>query len=371
MKRAGLVLLAVSVAIGLVAAPVAAKGDPRLDESVADCSAGTSCTITWPVAATPLNIYASTDINAIDRSTPVFTSLGNETTTTVSGLDPAKRYYFELVLGTAKNGVVIADRSLRLPTSPNSRDIGGYETKDGHHVKWGTVFRSEEIIELTDPELIRLANFGIKIVCDFRGDAEVEKRGEDQLPAGAEYVHLPVLDDSNTLPTDIENAIVNKDFEAQERLLGEGRATALFNDNAKYLIESKAARKAYSSLMDRLTDPAALPAFTHCTTGKDRTGWSTAIILTALGVPRDTIIEDYLLTNEYAAEKNAGRIEDATPLMEHPEYLVDLLEVRSEYLETSFDAVNKKYGSFANYLRKGLGVSKADLKKLEQNLLTD
>lgn len=369
MKRAGLVLLSVTLAIGFAAGPTTAatKAAPDVEGAVVDCSAGTSCAITWDDPS-DLTIFSGTAVDEIDRNAPGLDAPGNAVT--VTGLDPSPRYYFELVPTGADSGTVVADRSLGLPTSPNSRDIGGYETKDGHHVKWGTVFRSEEIIELTDPELLRLANFGIKIVCDFRGDAEVEKRGADQLPAGAEYVHLPVLDDSNTLPTDIEDAIVNKDFEAQERLLGGGRATALFSDNAKYLIESKAARKAYSSLMDRLTDPEALPAFTHCTTGKDRTGWSTAIILTALGVPKDTVIEDYLLTNEYAAEKNAGRIESATPLMEHPEYLVDLLEVRAEYLETSFDAVNEKYGSFANYLKKGLGVSKADLKKLKQNLLT-
>ena len=370
MKRVGLLLLLVAMTMGFVAAPATAaeKVSPEVKGAIVDCAEGTSCVITWDDPS-DLTIFSGTAVDAIDHSGTGLAASGN--TVTVPGLDPAQRYYFELAPTGADSGTVVADRSLHLPTAPNARDIGGYETKDGHHVKWGTVFRSEEIIELTDAELIRLANFGIKIVCDFRGAAEVEKRGTDQVPAGAEYVSLPVLDPKNTLPTDIENAIVNKDFEAQERLLGHGRAKQLFTSGANYLTDSQPARTAYSSLLDRLTDHAALPAFTHCTTGKDRTGWSTAIILTALGVPKPTVIDDYMLTNEYAAEKNASRIESATPLMQHPEYLHDLLEVRPEYLNASFKAVTKKYGSFANYLRKGLGVSKTDLEKLKQNLLTD
>lgn len=370
MKRAGLVLLSATLVLGFVASPATA-GEPAssaVEGPVVDCSAGTSCAITWDDPS-DLTIFSGTAVDAIDHDAAGLDAPGNSFT--VTGLDPNLRYYFELVPTGAESGTVVADRSLRLPTAPNARDLGGYETKDGHHVKWGSVFRSDEIVELTDAELVRLSNFGIKLVCDFRGQAEVDKRGEDQLPTGAEYLRLSVLDPSDTLPTDVENAILDKDFEAQERLLGNGRAERLLAEGGEFLVSAKPARTAYTALMDRLTDPASLPTFTHCTAGKDRTGWSTAVILTALGVPKATVMEDYLLTNEYSAEKNAGRIEDATPLMEHPEYLEPLLEAREEYLEGSFKAVKKDYGTFANYLRKGLGVSKSDLKKLKQNLLTD
>jgi protein-tyrosine phosphatase len=180
-----------------------------------------------------------------------------------------------------------------------------------------------------------------------------------------------VLDPNNTLPTDIENAIVNKDYKAQAKLLENGRAERLIADQAAFLTTGKAALKAYGALMDRLTDPASLPAFTHCTQGKDRTGWSTAVILTALGVSKQTVMEDYLLTNTYAAAKNEDRIESAKELMTDSELLRPLLEARPVYLNASFKDVTKKYGTFANYLEKGLGVSKGDLKKLKQNLLTD
>jgi protein-tyrosine phosphatase len=216
-----------------------------------------------------------------------------------------------------------------------------------------------------------MASFGIKVVCDFRTDGEVELRGEDQLPTGVEYLQLPVADPNNDLGAKIETAIISEDRAAQERLLGNGKSEKILLDAAPFLVSSRPARDAYRALLDRLTDRDTLPTLTHCTAGKDRTGWSTAVILTALGVPKDTVIEDYLLTNELTAEQIESRIESAAALMDDSELIRPLLEARTEYLEASFTEMRQKYGTFANYLRKGLGVSKADLEALKQNLLTD
>jgi protein-tyrosine phosphatase len=368
MKRIGFGLLSAFVTVGLVATPATAKKVPLVKGASADCSAATSCTITWDDPS-DLTIFSGSAVDAIDHSSPGTTAPGNSVT--ISGLDPTTRYYFELVPTGAKTGTIVADRSLHLESAPNARDIGGYETKDGHHVKWGVVFRSDEISKLTDTDTAKMAGFGIKIVCDFRGTSEVESRGADKVPAGAELVSLPVLDEGNTLAADIQDAITSKDFAAQERLLGNGKAEKILADAGPFLVSGSPARKAYTALLDRLTDPASLPALTHCTAGKDRTGWSTAVILTALGVPKATVMQDYLLTNELTKDKNAQTIKSVTPLMQDPQLLVPLLEVRAEYLNGSFAEVKKKYGTFDGYLRKGLGVSKADLAKLKKNLLTD
>src|SRR5581483_11240770 len=201
MKRASFLLLSIAVVIGFVAAPATAKKAPAVKGAVADCSAGTSCTITWDDPS-DLTIFMGNAVDAIDHSGSGTAAPGN--TITITGLDATKRYYFELVPSGAKTGTVVADRSLHLESAPNARDIGGYETADGHHVKWGVVFRSDEIAKLTDADAERMANFGIKIVCDFRGDSEIQSRGADKVPAGAEYVNLPVLDPNNTLATDIQ-----------------------------------------------------------------------------------------------------------------------------------------------------------------------
>ena len=144
----------------------------------------------------------------------------------------------------------------------------------------------------------------------------------------------------------------------------------MLEDGGRYFVADPTASKNYQALLERLEDPADLPTLTHCSGGKDRTGWSTAIILMALGVPKQTVIDDYLATNDYTKEKNAKTLESTATLID-PALLTPLLEVRPEYIGASFDAVKQKYGTFGKYLTKGLRVSKAELAALKKNLLTD
>ena len=368
-RFAGLGALMVGVALLVSASPVGAGGSAAISSPEVDCSVGTSCVVSW-TGANDVEVFAGTDVDDIDTTTPVATSDG-ETTVTVEGLDPTARYYFELVPDGAKRGTIVADRSLHLESAPNARDIGGYETKGGRHVKWGTVYRSDAISEASDADLAKLENLGIKIVCDFRGPSEVEADGPDKLPAGAELVEVPIFDADNDLSDKIRTAIVSGDAAAQEALLGDGKAEQVLIDAGRTFVEDASAREQFAAVMERIADGESLPAFTHCTAGKDRTGWSTAVVLSALGVPKETIIEDYLLTNEFAADKNAERIQQVQGLMENPDLLLPVLEVRKEYIQSSFDAVERKYGSMANYLKKGLGLTAADIKALREQLLTD
>ena len=372
MKRVALLVAATATAVSLVGvAPAGAKSPPRVEGAAADCTAGASCTITWTSGGSPIRVYEGTDPDAIDTSTPVATVDAGQTAT-VGGLDPTKRYYFALKVGDAKGpGSVVADRSLHLASAPNARDIGGYETKDGHHVKWGTIFRSDAISKADATDLAKLDALGIKLICDFRAPSEVEKDGADQPVSGAEPLSLPILDESYQLLSDqIRTAITSRDKAMQEALLGHGKAAQVLEDVGRYFVADPTASKNYQALLERLEDPADLPTLTHCSGGKDRTGWSTAIILMALGVPKQTVIDDYLVTNDYTKEKNAKTLESTATLID-PALLTPLLEVRPEYIGASFDAVKQKYGTFGKYLTKGLRVSKAELAALKKNLLTD
>jgi protein-tyrosine phosphatase len=371
MNRIALLVAATATAVSLVGvAPAGAKSPPRVEEAAADCTAGTSCTITWTSSGSPIRVYEGTDPDAIDTSTPVATVDAGQTVT-VGGLDPTKRYYFALKAGDAKGpGTVVADRSLHLASAPNARDIGGYETKDGHHVKWGRVFRSDAISKAEAGDLAKLDALGIKLICDFRAPSEVAADGVDVPVAGAENVSLPIFDPDNDLSAKIRAAITGRDAAAQEALLGNGKAEQVLVDAGTFLAGDPVAKKNYQALLERLTDAKSLPALTHCTAGKDRTGWSSAVILSALGVPKKIVVEDYLLTNEFTKEKNASTLKSVESLMADPSLLLPVLEVRPEYIAASFATVKKQYGTFDNYLRKGLGISKAEFAKLKQNLLT-
>ena len=117
----------------------------------------------------------------------------------------------------------------------------------------------------------------------------------------------------------------------------------------------------------RLADRTAGNVLYHCTAGKDRTGWASAAILTALGVPHEMILQDYLLSNVYNAASNETTLA-RVPASIRPGYRA-VLEVRESYLRSGFDEVAARYGGFDGYLRTGFGLSSGDLRALRARLL--
>jgi len=122
-----------------------------------------------------------------------------------------------------------------------------------------------------------------------------------------------------------------------------------------------------------LADKQAGPIVYHCTAGKDRTGWATAVILTILGVPRDQVFADYLLSNSYLAAKNAATISSvkASGAPIDPAFLEPVLTVRRDYLQSAFDEVDRNYGSFDAYVRDGLGISDMQVAALRRKYLSE
>ncbi len=224
---------------------------------------------------------------------------------------------------------VIAGRDLGLTGLPNARDLGGYPAADGRAVRAGLLLRSEALTNATPEDVTALQACGIETVIDLRGDSEVTTFGEGPWPGRRE--HVPTAD--------LTQAVFSRMMSAGpdgEPLAEEGT-----------------------------------PILFHCTAGKDRTGWLTAILLTALGADRETVYADYLLTNERAAEgrgaeARAKLLAILRQMVGDRQPIGPLIDVRREYLQAAFDEVETKYGSFDAYLRDGLG---ADVDRLRAALL--
>jgi protein-tyrosine phosphatase len=105
----------------------------------------------------------------------------------------------------------------------------------------------------------------------------------------------------------------------------------------------------------------------HCSAGKDRTGWATAVLLTALGASRETVMADYLASNGYLVEKNKAMF-SAMPAATAAK-LQPVFTVRAAYLQAAFDEVDRRYGSFDHYLGEGLGLDDAALARLRARFL--
>ncbi|ROO88163.1 protein-tyrosine phosphatase [Actinocorallia herbida] len=253
--------------------------------------------------------------------------------------------------------------SLGLESAPNARDLGGYKTADGRSVRPGLVLRTEALHQLTDADQARLRALGVRDVVDFRGAPEIAMSGEDLLPDGVSYHHLPVVAEDHDIYTLIAPLVTDPDPALQRQVLGDGRAEAIMVDLYRWFVSDAEAREPFARAL-HLVERAEKPVLFHCTAGKDRTGWLAALLLTALDVPRETILADYLLTNE--RQRSLADLFQGHGSPIDPALLAPLLDVRAPYLEAAFDQADKEHGSVEAYLTDVLG---ADPDRLRARLL--
>ncbi|MFC3740071.1 tyrosine-protein phosphatase [Paractinoplanes deccanensis] len=339
--------LATSAAPAQASAAPARAGGHRIPFTAAKVSqnADGSFTIGWTAPGVRrVAVYAGKDQHRISRRRAVAHG-GGAGTVTVRGLGAADRWWFEIVPERGQS-LTLADRSLHLAAAPNFRDGGGYRTAGGQWVRMGVFYRSNSLATLTDADVAKLKRLGIRTDIDFRTDAEVAA-GPDRIPAGTKYVFANVAGTSDT-------GLGGYSLET------EAGGVALMVAGEKSMVSADSARKAYHTFLTTVADPRAAGVLYHCTAGKDRTGWASAALLTALGVPRATVFEDYLLSNSCLAASNAAALA-AVPASIRAGYKA-VLDVRAEYLQSGFDEVAAKFGTFDGYLREGLGISARSLR---------
>ncbi len=321
--------------------------------------------VAWkaPSSAGGVKVYAGTDPTDVGTGDQV--GSGKSTGTVhVTGLAAAPRWYFELV--PAKGGsLVTADHSLHFASAPNFRDLGGYRTSDGKWVKVGLLYRSDGLDALTDADLAMVQALGIKLVCDLRTDTERSSKPDREIP-GSTNEQLNIIGEDE-LTAQLTAAITGGDRAAQERLLGGGKAEKLLVDGGRSLVSGASPLAQYKVFFSRIEHPNNLPTLMHCSAGKDRTGWASAAILTTLGVPKSTVMQDYLVSNDYLKAKNDKTLQQTAALIDRS-LIEPVLTVKQEYLDASFSEVAAKYKTFDKYLA-AIGVTKADKQQLQQELL--
>ncbi|BCY12649.1 protein-tyrosine-phosphatase [Actinoplanes sp. L3-i22] len=368
IKAATCLACAVALGAGLTASPALAydksghhaahenQGQHQIPFTAATVTqnADGTFTIAWAAqGARNVTVYAGVSRDRIERRKPVARG-GAKATVTVKSLGEADRWWFELVPDRGES-LTLADRSLHLASAPNFRDAGGYRTADGQWVKMGVIYRSNSLAALTDADVAKLKRLGIRTDIDFRTPSEIAA-GQDKVPAGVTYINANVIGTS-----DASGGLGTID------LTTDAGGVAMMVAGEKAFVSSDSGRASYRTLFTTVADRRAANVLYHCTAGKDRTGWASAAILTALGVPRATVLRDYLLSNTYNAASNEATLAQI-PAVIRPGYKA-VLDVREEYLQSGFDEVTAEYGSFDGYLRTGLGLNAKDLRELRAQLL--
>ncbi|WP_107048103.1 tyrosine-protein phosphatase [Streptomyces sp. NRRL F-2747] len=260
-------------------------------------------------------------------------------------------------------------RRIPLQGAVNVRDLGGYRTWTGGQVRQGLVYRSDALGKLTPADVTALSGLGLRKVVDFRIPMELQYDGADRLPAGLTATSRPVSDLG--LYGTLLGAISSGDPATQEQMLGGGRAEAYMRDIYRTFVTSPENRAQFATTLREIADGGQGPLLYHCTSGKDRTGWMSYVLLRALAVPESTAAGDYLASNTfraaYDAQVRAGLKQSGR--MQNPDLLIPLQEVRQDYLDAATAQMAADYGDFYGYLTDGLGLDLRTLAKLQTKLV--
>lgn len=223
------------------------------------------------------------------------------------------------------------NRIITLEGAYNVRDLGGFATGDGGTVKKGLLFRSDELSGLTEADLSRLGSLGIKTIADFRAKAEIARAKNSRIRQ-VRTVELNIdCGDSRAILLAIDN--------------GNG-SQAMKNVNRSLVRDYSQIFREFFSL---ISDKENLPLLFHCTAGKDRTGFAAAMFLSALGVSREDIFNDYMLSASGVKKKFSAA------LLAMPA-LAPVVAVRADYLLAAFEEIEANFGSLKDYLTTRLGV---------------
>lgn len=251
----------------------------------------------------------------------------------------------------------------------NFRDIGGYKTKDGKSVKFGKIYRSDELSHLTDNDITTIEELGIKTIIDYRNEAE-RVDNEDCLWSDVKVVYLDPKADTAAMASS-ESL---KGFDRYKNKLTASIAKTLMTEQNYQFVLSDSSKEAYRKMFDILLNEEQIPTVQHCRGGKDRTGYGIALILLVLGVSREQVIDDYLLTNECKKEKNEKSLKQVYE-QTHDDDLVLALrylkEAQLEFLLKALDTIDNEFDGIDSYVKKELGLSSNQINKLKDLYLEE
>jgi protein-tyrosine phosphatase len=253
------------------------------------------------------------------------------------------------------------------PVIPNFRDVGGHLTADGRRVRSGQLFRSVDLSGLDDQASAWLAGLGIRIVFDLRTPAERQRR-PSRPPVGARVVALDVLADSEASDPAVLFELMQDPRRASEEL-ADGGTDRFYLAAYREFVHLGSARAAYAELLRTLTHEGMRPALVHCTTGKDRTGWAVSILLLCLGVPAQTVMDEYLSSDAEIRDAFGWLADDFVARGGDRTVIEPLMSVRAAWLEVALEEVAVRFGSFEAYLADGLGLDPGTLRALRRAFL--
>lgn len=269
--------------------------------------------------------------------------------------------------------VTVKQQTLGLSSIDNARQLGGYVTKDGRHVKDNLLLRTAKLSTASEEDLQTLKDtYNLGYVVDFRTSSEIASAPDPQI-SGVENIQIRILDESqdasaatNASVSGIYNIDTSNPAASMLPIIRSGYiSNQMYVDMALSETGMKGYREFFQVLLNNEDGKAVL---WHCTGGKDRAGLAAVLVLSALGVDRETILNDFALTNNFVQQnvEYMGRM--AMQLTSNPDEIngvMYLTGVNRDYMETLLNTIDEQYGSIEGYLVNAIGLTPDDFTKLQ------
>ena len=259
-----------------------------------------------------------------------------------------------------------------LTGAPNARDLGGIETADGRCIRPNRLIRSGMLARLTDEDAAYLKSAGLKTVVDFRTSAERLQKPDRRIE-GVVYIACPMLEDKTEGIT--RDKPESEDEEARRTLSMARHLMKSDPDGVRQmrslypvlvtLEHSVSHHRRFFEILLAHEDGALLY---HCTMGKDRVGTATALLLSALGVPRESIVADYMITRERCAAGTQRLLENCRKFTDDEavlEFVYRLDTVQEDFIGATFETVDEVHGGMESFLREKMGLDEAARNRLK------
>lgn len=273
-----------------------------------------------------------------------------------------------------ENEVTMEGQTLALAGVANARQLGGYRTEDGRTVKKDVLLRTAKLADAAEEDIAALANrYHVTEVVDFRTAAEIAQAPNPEIP-GAKNIEVPIIsEDMYKTIASKSRAFYSEGMDRSQFALELHRA-GVFSAIYENMFETEMSLQGYREFLDLLLEHGDGAILWHCTSGKDRTGVGAMVILTLLGVDKETILQDYTLTNEFYRDEIEELREEVSLLTDDPGEVDGALNqygVSRSFLEDLYARAENESGSMLEYLKAKLNITDDEIRTLQEKYLKD